>query len=32
VRPARDRLVPGHRLANPGEPAGQVREFHSLAI
>ena len=32
VLPSRDRLMPGHRLAHPGEPAGQVREFHSLVI
>ena len=30
--PPRDRLMPGHRLTYPGETAGQVREFHSLAI
>ena len=32
VLPSRDRLMPGHRLAHPGELAGQVREFHSLVI
>jgi hypothetical protein len=32
MSPSPDCLMTCHRLAHPGEAAGQVREFHSLAI